>query len=74
MCFKQRVRSFGRKKFEVISLCVGDGTKQNICILLSVRNNWTHQFYHLFLSIFRALNIRIVKLFSCDSFDWFLTR
>ena len=64
MCFKQHVHSFERKRFEVISLCGGGGLKLNICITLFVRHNWTHPLYHLFLLLFRALNIYIVKLFS----------
>ena len=60
---KQHVHSFERKRFEVISLCVGGGLKKTICIMLLVRHNWTHPFYHLFLLLFRALNIYILKLF-----------
>ena len=46
--------------------------------MLFVRHNWRHPFYYLFLLVFRALNIYIVKLFSVAyliSFlhvDWYI--
>ena len=39
------------------------GSLANSCPALK-RHNWTHPFYHLFLLVFRPLNIYIVKLFS----------
>ena len=40
--------------------------------MLFVRHNWTHPFYRLFLLLFRALNIYLVKLFSVTQLIGFL--
>ena len=69
MCFKQHVRSFGRKRFEVISLCGGGGLKLNICITLFVRHNWK-----IPRTSFLSLEYSNCEVIFCDSFDWFLTR
>ena len=69
MCFKQHVRSFGRKRFEVISLCGGGGLKLNICITLFVRHNWK-----IPRTSFLSLEYSNCEVIFCVSFDWFLTR